>query len=425
MGVALVTPLSTLNPQAPITKWSTELRRKAIPKSIYTNLKSDTVIYKGQQMAMPAGIYTKISAQTQAGANNIRVILKMPVNANILRGRTTAMGREVAPVIKSGSLYRANYRFVVQAAPGYGEDKEDAAPYRLYEEHVKDLAPHAAAEEDLEIHQALIEQNGWNLWSGSTAALAPAHWNRNFFVLGCALNQQPAFHPNYATYTNRIVGAMNIASGGTGTFPQTAAQMLTGNALDSVLRWAFRRRMMPLTIEGRNAFVLTVSQLAAQRFSDPAFVDSMGNRWTTAGRMTNEKIQNWYGIAGKYESAVGATVYIVVDDRLATLLPSGTGEPFGLTAGYIWPTDSDLRNLDNDLVRDAMVLHGAGAVFNFEPQKMQMIHQDWDYSIRNGAGYAGLRGIQQLQFDTSPIDPTGAQREYFGSAVIVGGRAEP
>lgn len=428
MGVATVTNLGTLNNQALITKYSTELRRMAIPRDIYTNLRGEHIIYKGQQMSIPNGIYTKISASDQAGANNIRVLLKMPIRANILRGNTTALGTEVAPVIKSATLYRNNYRFVVQDVPGYGENRLDAAPYRLYENHVRDLSPHAAAEEGLEIRMALLESYGWNLMAGSTQNVAPAQWNRNFFVVGTPLNQQPVFHPTYATFTNRIVQAIDRAAGGNGSgnsnFVQTTGQMLTGNALDTIVRWAFRRRMKPLTIEARSAFVLTISQLAAARFSDPTFVDSMGNRWTDINRLNNEKIQNWYGVLGKYESASGATIYIVVDDRLPTLLPSGSGEPFGLTANYMWPTDEDLRLLDNTTIRDACILHGAGAIVNWEPEKMHMIHQDWDYNVRNGAGYAGVRGIQQLQFDNSPVDPTGVAREYAGSAIIVTGRAE-
>ncbi len=428
MAVNQYTPLATLNPQAVITKYSTDLRRKAIPRDIYTNIQGEHIIYEGQRLSIPNGIYTKISAKDQSGANNIRVIFKLPINNNILRGNAVAMGTEVAPVIRSGTLYRNNYRFVVQDTPGYGENKVDAAPYGLYEEHVRDLAPHARAEEGLEIRMSLVETFGWNLMAGSTQAVCPAQWNRNTFVVGCPLNQQPVFHPTWATYTNRIVASIDRAAGGDGlgssNLVQTAGQMLTGNTIDTIVRWAFRRRMQPLTIGGRSAYVLTVSQLGAARFSDPAFVDSLGNRWTAQNNL-NEKTQNWYGVLGKYMSAAEADVYFVVDERLPTLLPSGSAAPFGLTAGYIWPTDVDLRNLDQDLVRDAMILHGAGAIVNFEPEKMHMIHQDWDYNVRNGAGYAGVRGIQQLQFDTSPVDPTGAAREYAGSALIIGGRLEP
>lgn len=423
MGVTNYTALSTLDSNAVITKYSIELRRKAVLRDIYTNVKADDILYEGQRLSIPNAIYTKMNPADVTNTTNTRVVLKLPVNSNILTANTVAMGTEVAPVIRTGTLYRNNYRFVVQASPGYGENKLDSAPYRLYEEHVRDLAPHAAAEEGLEIRMALVETFGWNLRFGSTATPCTARWNRNCYVVGCTITQQPVFHPTWQTYTNRIVNAIDTASGGTGTFPQTTGQMISGNALDTMMRWAARRRMMPLMIDGRNAYVLSISMLQAQRFSDPAVTDSMGARWVPQNRLS-EKTQNWYGVIGKYISATGCDIYIVVDERLPTLLISGSAEPWGLTAGYVWPTDNDLRNLDLPLVRDACILHGKGAIVNLEPEKMHMISQDWDYAVRNGAGYAGVRGIQQLQYDTTPVGATGVTREYYGSALVVAGRAE-
>jgi hypothetical protein len=323
--------------------------------------------------------------------------------------------------VKTGTLYRAPYRFVIQDEPGYGEDKLDAQPYKLYQAHVDDLAPHAAAEEGLEIRMALIETNGWNLMAGSTAALAPAQWNRHAFVVGLNADSQPAFHPTYATYTNRIVSAMDSVSGNNGSFAQTQAQMLSGWAMDEMAIFALRRRIIPLPGK-RPWYVLTVSQVQAAYFSNPNFTDTLGDRWTAMNRLQNEPAQNWYGVLGKWMSAAGADIYVVLDERLATLLPSGTAEPYGLTAHYMWPTDNDDRRLDNPLVRDAMILHGAGALVKWEPEPMHYINDNYDYNIRNGYGYAGVRGIQQLQFDTTPVDATGAGREYFGSALIIGGR---
>lgn len=428
MGVALTNQLANLDPNAVIRHYSKKLRRKAIANDIYVNLRGDNLIYqRGQQMNIPESFYTKVEAGVSAGSNSINVVMKMPINANILRGRAVALGTEVAPVIKSGLLWRNNYRFVVRAEPGYGEDKLDAQDYRLYQEHVNDLYPHAGSEEGLETRMAIVETFGWNLMAGSTLANCPASWNPNFYVIGCPMTQQPTYHPNGATYTNRIVTAIQTAAGGAAmNFRQTAGQMLTGNALDNICRWAFRRRLMPQTIEGRSAYVLTISQLAAQRFTDPTFVDSLGHRWTQVDRILNEKVQNWYGLIGKYQGP-NATVYIAIDDRLPTLLPTGTAAPFGLTAGYVWPTDSDLRNLDNALVRDAMLLHGKGGLVNWEPEKMHLIQQDWDYRLRNGKGYAGVRGIQLLRFNNALLDPnqTGAAMEHWGSAVVVAGRSEP
>lgn len=426
MGVRNYTSLNTLSGGSLVVrKFSKTLRRRAIPKSIYANITGERIIYKRQELSMPSDVIIRLTPEEIGGANNVRVGLKMEPNANILRGNAVAMGTEVVPIVKSGTLYRNNYRIVFQDKPGYGEHRLDAEFYRLYEAHAKDLAPHAAAEEDLEIHMSLIETYGWNLMAGSTVNVCPAQWNRHCYVAGAGtIWQQPVFHPNWATYTNRIVTAMNTASGGTGLFPQTAGQMLSGRVMDDLVRFAFLRRLWPLMIGGNQAFVLSISQLQAARFSNPNFVDTLGNRYTRVNDIEEERVQNWYGLLGKWMSAAGADVYIVRDDRLATLLPSGTAEPFGLQAGYMWPTANDLRNLDNPLVRDASVLHGAGSLYLMEPEKMHMISQDWDYNVRNGVGYAGNRGYQHLQFDITPVDPTGAQREYFGSVLVVLGRAE-
>jgi len=422
MAVSQVTSLNTLTGGSSlITNYSRELRRKAVLRDIYTNLRAPEVIYEGQRMAIPNGIYGTIAPKDSNGANSIRVTLKLPINANILRGATVALNTEVAPVLRTGTLYRNNYRFVVQDEPGYGIDKLDAEPYRLYQTHVDDLSPHAQAEEGLEVRMALVETYGWNLMAGATANVCPAQWNRNVFVAGRTVAQQPAFHPTWATYTNRIVSAMDQASGGNGQFAQTAAQMLSGLVMDQLAIFGLRRRLMPLSINGRSAFVLTISDVQAARFSNPNFADTLGNRWQNAAGLS-EKEQNWYGVLGVWRSAVGVDIYVVHDERLPTLLPSGSAEPFGLGAYYVWPTDNDDRHLDNELIRDASILHGRASVVNFEQEKMHYVKDDYDYELRNGYGYAGVRGIQQLQFDTTPQDTTGAAREYYGSCLVVLGR---
>ena len=424
MALNQYTTLTTMSGGASVIRnFSRELRRRALPRDIYTNLRAKTILYDGQRLDIPAGIYQPIAPKDSAGANSIRVTMKLPITGNILRGRTVALGTEIPPAVKTGTLYRAPYRFVIQDEPGYGGDKLDAEPYRLYQAHVDDLAPHAAAEEGLEIRMSLIETNGWNLMAGATANLCPAQWNRHAFVLGLNADAQPAFHPTYATYTNRIVGAMNTVSGGAGAFTQTQTQMLSGWAMDEMAIFALRRRIVPLPGK-RPWYVLTISQVQAAYFSNPNFVDTLGDRWTAYARFaeTGDAAQNWYGILGKWMSAAGADIYVVLDERLATLLPSGTAEPFGLAAHYMWPTDNDDRRLDNALVRDAMILHGAGAIVKWEPEAMHYVKDNYDYMIRNGYGYAGVRGIQQLQFDTTPVDATGVGREYFGSALVIGGR---
>jgi hypothetical protein len=320
--------------------------------------------------------------------------------------------------MRGGSLFRNNYRFVVQDEPGYGVEKLDASYLQLYQEHVKDLGPHARAEEGLEIRMAHLETYGWNLMAGATVNVCPAQWCRHFFIAGRRVDQQPQFHPNYATYTNRIVGAMDAASGGRGQFTVTEDQMLKCTTLDQIAIFALRRRLFPL--QGKRwYFVLTVSENTAAMFTNPRFTDSMGDRWQHAHQMTGDVAQTWSGIAGKFSSAVGYDIYVVVDERLPMLLPHGSSEPYTLTPYYVWPTERDTRPLDNPKARDACILHGRGGVVNWEPEKLHNINWRWDYDIQKGVGYAGVRGVQQLQYDTSPAGATGATRMYSGSAIVV------
>jgi hypothetical protein len=324
MAVSQVTPLSTIDSAAVIQNFSRELRRRSIARDIYTNLRAKTILYNdGDRPSIPNGIYGTISAKDSSGANNITVSFKPPIQGNILRGTTVALGTEVAPQMKSGSLYRANYRFVIQDEPGYGESKLDAAPYNLYQEHVNDLGPHASAEEGLEIRMAYVETYGWNLMAGSTAAFCAAQWNRNFFVAGLRIDQQPVFHPNYNTYTQRIIDAVDTVSGGHGNFPQSAAQCLNCTVLDQLGIYGQRRHLMPL--DGRRQFyLLTISDVQAVRFQDPQFVNTMGNRWVQVAQIRDEEVQNWYGLLGVYKSAAGFDIFVCVDERLPTLLFTGT-----------------------------------------------------------------------------------------------------
>ena len=107
MGVRNYSSLDTLSGGSLVVrKFSKTLRRRAIPKDIYANITGERIIYKRQELPMPSAVIERLSPEEIGGANNVRVGLKMEPNANIIRGNGVAMGTEVTPVVKSGSLYR-------------------------------------------------------------------------------------------------------------------------------------------------------------------------------------------------------------------------------------------------------------------------------------------------------------------------------
>jgi len=105
-----------------------------------------------------------------------------------------------------------------------------------------------------------------------------------------------------------------------------------------------------------------------------------------------DRVQNWHGIIGKFQGSGGFDIYVVNDYRCPTLIPSGTAEPYGLSAGYMWPGSTDRRNRDNPNVRDACYLLGNGAFFHWDPEPVHNVTQPDDYDRIEGHGIAGVDG---------------------------------
>ena len=236
------------------------------------------------------------------------------------------------------------------------------------------------------------------------------------YVAGAADADQPDYDANLATYTNNIVAAI-MASGGNSLTP-VAAQTATFRMFNKVAIEAMDRKIWPLDIAGEDAYILTVSPLQASVINDATYNATGGwaSQWYAVNRLP-EKTQMWYGILGAFKAPSGCTIYVTVDPRLASLLPTGSAEPFSLTAGYVWPGGVDRRNYANPNTRDASILHGKAGITNWEPEQMHFVTQDDDYARIMGHGIAGVRGLQQVQFDQ--VNPNSATREYYGSMIVV------
>ncbi len=77
---------------------------------------------------------------------------------------------------------------------------------------------------------------------------------------------------------------------------------------------------------------------------------------------------------------------------MPTLLPSGSAAPFSLQAGYMVWDSRDLRHRRFANCKDLAILHGAGAFYEVEGEKVHFITDDRDYKFHQGLGIAGVRG---------------------------------
>lgn len=395
------------------------LRARAVLRDIYTNIRG---LYNRDTQEIVNAIYMEVDEEAARGSNSLRITLKLPLTGAPVEGNTRMVGTEEAPQVKTTTFYRNNWGKAV-SVENYGVNKLDQEYLGIYQEHVNGLGLWAQQYRGRSIRTTILERFSPNLLVGNTAAFATAEWNPHVFVGGLGLTAQPAYSSNMATYTNNIVNAIINASGGSGAnlFPQTVGQTLNVRFVYNLCRYAQQEKIMPLDINGSQAYILTISPLQATLMSDPTWTTTtLGAFWVSVNEINDEKIQNWYGLIGMIRSPIGVDVYVVVDPKQPTVLPSGSAEPFGLTAGYVFEGDDDRRNLANADVRDTCYLLGKSSIAVWEPEKLHFVEQDEEYHRIYGHGVKGVWGMQLPIFDQQ--NPTTVSREYYGSVVGILGR---
>jgi hypothetical protein len=410
IGAIGVTPPAALPAQSQKLGFDSELQMKSLLKSIYVDLEGH---YNAETKTMKPGIYMKISDAALSNSHTATITMALHLIQPGVMGNQVAITREELIRTRAATIYRNNCRKVV-ANPEYGVRRLDQDYLNLRKQNVDNLGAWNKDEEDLEIHQALLETFGETLYWGDTAGFCIPNWNANMFIAGLALNGgHPVYSTNPVTYTNRIVQAI-LTSGG-GSFNPIPNQTLNQPNLSNLSNFALARRIARLPIPGApngKGFVLSISEIQAVYLGDPAWSARNLGALYIAYNNLNEKVQNWTGAIGMYKDML-----IVVDDRAATVLPAGTSEPYSLTSGYMWHGDTDRRNRTNPFVRDVCVLHGNGAVWKWYPEKIHFIEQLDDYGAIKGIGTACVRGTGSLIYDQQI--PVAGSHQQFSSAVCL------
>ncbi|MBU2249221.1 MAG: hypothetical protein KKD77_20910 [Gammaproteobacteria bacterium] len=370
--------------------YDTELQVRANIDDIYTMQKKGLYNRLNESFPMDS-IFTRITDQSATeGVITLLENLALPG----VYGQTMATGTEEAHATLSMHTYQDNYRKVIPY-PGYGLQKLEADKYKLYDQNKPRLRLWNDEQEGLEIRQSKLETYGTNMAAATSNVFATIggniNWNPHMLIpgLGNAVNPQPAFSTNRATYTNNIcTGLMQ-----TGGFGQFAARMLNAQVLEDISNSAIQLRLKDIAIPGLptgRGYILTISELQAAYLSNPTVAaNNLGSMYIAGSLLPPETKQRWRGVIAAYNNLL-----IIVDWRQPTLIPSGSAAPYGLTAGYMLWDSFDDRHRTNPHVKDTAFLYGAGELVSVEGEKLHWIDNTQDYGFREGIGTAGVRGYQ-------------------------------
>jgi hypothetical protein len=222
MGIGVVAP-TALPAQSMITGYDKKLRMKSLLQDIYGKMEG---LYNTTKKTIPNAIYMQVAEEAISDSTTAVITMKKPLSGNGVFGNTVAIGNEELPNTKALTIYRNNCRKVV-TTPGYGVRALDAAAYKLYEQHIEDLATWNQEEEGLEIRQAFMERFGETLIYGDTSGTCSRNFNPNIFVCGLALRSaSPTYSSNVATYTTNIVNKI-VAAGGDRSFRRSGRRSIS------------------------------------------------------------------------------------------------------------------------------------------------------------------------------------------------------
>lgn len=407
---AEISGMNDLAASSRIVGYDKKIQMRATLRDFYVNHQG---LYNAKDQAIPDAIYMKIGESGNVSNRSIVVTMKLPLTGTVVTGNTRALGTEKDLTTKHGTVYRNNYKYVVKTEQ-YNTRKLDQEAYGLYDQHVKDLGPHARQFEGKAIRQALLLKYATFMDAGDLSGVITQRWNPHVFVQGATDANQPVYDSTESDWVDNIATAIESVSGALATQNQAGAANF--RMVGRIALRALDKKIKPIVINGEDAYVLSVSPLSGQIFTDPTLANSFGSVWTDIARLNAEKKQTWSGLIGAYKSPSGVTIYITVDQKLPSILPAGAG-PYTLTAGFVDEGDVDSRSYSNASTRDVGVLHGQGALVKYDPEKLHMREHLDDYDRIKGVGYFGVSGIQRLEFDQESPDDT--SNEYYGSMLCI------
>jgi hypothetical protein len=394
--------------------FDTELRIKSVNPSIYTDINSRGR-YDPESRKMAPGIVINIDKVTEmTGAKSGTITMLMPFDDPGVFGRNQIVGNEEQYRTKTAKVYRNNWA-KPSTVPNDGVDLLDQEYLDLVGKNMDLHAVWGGEEVDLEFHQALVEQHGETLYYSDTQATCVPHLNPNIFIAGLGYNgSHPVYSTTPATYTQRVANAVWAA--GNNSFDPLAKMTWSMATINNLKNFCIARGILPLPIPGvpgGMGWVVSISEQDHSYMTDPFWNAKNPGAMFMQRSQTAKDVITWTGEVGY----IGPFVF-VVDLRLATMLFTGSSEgSFGITTGYMWHGNRDLRNRDNTHVRNCCIVHGMGALYRWEPIKPHYANIKEDYEMYKGICSKGVRGVGQLVFDQA--SPTAGTHEQYASAICL------
>jgi hypothetical protein len=407
LGMQVASTLTTMTATAARRQmWEDKLYRESLHDDIFfsSQLTETVDISKSDKPTIPNAFWLNIKGDS--GNRSITAAFKRSLAGAAVEGNATALiGSEETYRMKTATFYANDY-FKAVATLKFGIDYRELEPYQLWKEVQPDLSRWLAEYRGYMLRQAYLQTISHNL---TAAPLSQTQkWNPNIFVANVNPDNQPAYDPTLASYTEAIGDALFLA---TGQVAATAASAILNVKMLNILQWyaSDHKRIEPIQIGGQETYLVVLPSIQVTAFKDPTRTNSGMELFTKMAALRTPEDEKFFPNSFRWDKLL-----CVSDQRYPTVGLGGSNGTWTLTAGYEAMGRVDGRNTATDpSVFTVGTLCGKGSMAAWEPEKPHFVTQPDNYTKNNGEAIAGAFGylIPKWDVDTGSTSASTLQQE--------------
>ena len=365
---------------------------------MYKNDMLNTIGLGPEEEQAPSDIFVDITSD--AGVRSVtKAFLRSLADEAIEGNATKYIGNEKNLRMKYASFYANDYACPPIAAQGYGIDKRELDPYKVFDKIVPLMWQWLAEYRDFAMHHACVENISSNLEGAPLSQSAGLNEHIWFPVLTDV--QQPAFVTTGSEYTEAVGDAATLAGASSATNQLTIPLILDAAVYYQNAYFA----------PANKKYYLLVSDKQALRLSKGSVDDSFGDYLLNTGAEFDK-------VKRELPDAVGLIGDVVVlrNKRAPTIRKGGNDSDWLITPGYMRMGRTDGRSTltgANDF--DVNIFCGAGMLAKMETELPHIEEQYDDYKRYVGHILVGACSYMTCRYDIdTATDADKRQQEGCG-----------
>lgn len=377
------------------------------PDPIFNNRDLIQPISVVDNQAVPAidQLFVNVTPKN-TGARNITLAFIKSLTMSPIEGNTKFLGNEGQFSMKwtkcyandwAGGVTLQNFGIDARELKNYGLNKE--ARRLLYQWKTEILGYYA--------REAIIQRYSHNL-TASPISLSQSY-NKNWWFPSLADSAQPSYDATAATHATAI-----------GTASQSAAMsaVLTPSYLLELIDYLEASYLYPVTIGGKQYWVMLCAPREIRRLRDPGVTGSFGAYFKDAAAITDVN-----KVIPTAELVVAENLILVRDARIPTMTVTGAGSAYTLGFGYdkagrVTTKTSSVSTAQAPYYFHCNMVLGAGSLMWYEPEKTHEEKQPDEYSQYEGDALFNAIGYQTPVWNIDADQATSNTAQQESSFIV-------